>query len=208
MSLPWIIAFALLTLCVLVTAALVLGTLRRISGVLEQAEVRLRDVTLMGGSGPAGLEPGASLPTFRAETLDRDLVTDADLRGAPAVLLFLSSDCPPCRALAHELRRRSDVGIHLYVVLGRIDEARELRLTGLENILLQGDGQLSQAFKTRATPHAFVFDAAGALVAAGTPNTYDHLRNLTRGVLEGGGDAPSRIPSQEFSAVRGAQNGS
>lgn len=208
MSAPWIIAFGLLTLGVLVTAALVLGTLRQVSGVLEQAEVRLRDVVVMGGAGPGGLEPGASLPTFRAETLDRDLVTEADLRGVPAVLLFLSSDCPPCRALAHELQRRRDVGISLYVVLDGIDDARELRLIGLENILLQGDGQLSQAFKTRATPHAFVFDAAGALVAAGTPNTFDHLRNLARGVLEGGGDAPGRVPSHEFSAVRGAQNGS
>lgn len=94
MSTSWMLAFGMLAACVLAIALVVLGTLRRISGVLELAEARLAE--LPATRGPGGLEPGASLPAFTVERFGGGILTDEDLRGSPGLLLLISSTCPAC----------------------------------------------------------------------------------------------------------------
>jgi AhpC/TSA family len=187
---PWIVALCLLAACVLLTALIVLGALRRISAVLEQAEARLRDLPAVASSGPGGLEIGATLPAFEADRLGGVPVTDEQLRGTPATILFLSASCPPCAALARDLRRHPSHDESVYVVVSGPHDVEQLRLTEAQQVLIQRDGQLSEAFKTTATPHAFVFNSAGVLVAAGTPNSGAALRRLAAPVLGEGGGAP------------------
>ena len=189
MTVPWIVVLCLLSVCVLLTALVVLGALRRISSVLEQAEARLRDLPAEASSGPGGLELGATLPAFEADRLGGgDPLTDVELRGSPATILFLSASCPPCATLARDLRRQ-DRDESVYVVVSEPNDAEKLRLTEAQPVLIQRNGQLSEAFKTSATPHAFVFNSTGILVAAGTPNSGAALRRLAVTVLEEGGDA-------------------
>ena len=189
MTAPWIVVLCLLSACVLLTGLIVLGALRRISSVLEQAEARLRDVPVAASPGPGGLEIGATLPSFQADRLGGDSITDGDLRGSPATILFLSAACPPCATLARDVRRQRNRSEPVYVVVNDLNDATQLRLTEAQHVLIQRDGQLSEAFKTSATPHAFVFNSAGVLVAVGTPNSGAALDRLARPVLEEGGDA-------------------
>lgn len=199
MTAPWIVLLCLLSTCVLLTALVVLGALRRISAVLEQAEARLRDLPAVPSSGPGGLEIGATLPSFQADRLGGAPVTDEELRGNAATIVFLSASCPPCAALARDLRRHPSRDESVYVVVSEANDAEQLRLTEAQQVLIQRDGQVSEAFKTTATPHAFVFDRAGVLVAAGTPNSGAALRRLAAPVIEEGGDATGQEARETIS---------
>jgi hypothetical protein len=199
MTAPWILVLCFLSTCVLLIALVVLGALRRINAVLEQAEARLRDLPAAPSPGPGGLELGATLPSFQADRLGDALVTDEELRGNPATILFLSASCPPCAALARDLRRHPSRDESVYVVVTEPNDAEELRLTEAQQVLIQREGQLSEAFKTTATPHAFVFNGAGVLVAAGTPNSGAALRRLAAPVLEEGGDAAGQEAMETIS---------
>jgi glutaredoxin-related protein len=200
MTAPWIVVLCLLSTCVLLTALVVLGALRRISAVLEQAEARLRDLPAAASAGPGGLVLGATLPAFEADRLGGgDPLTDAELRGSPATILFLSASCPPCATLARDLRRHPNRGESVYVVVSEANDAKELRLTEAQPVLIQRNGQLSEAFKATATPHAFVFNSAGILVAAGTPNSGAALRRLAAPALEEGGDAAGQEAMETIS---------
>ncbi|MBA3736106.1 MAG: hypothetical protein H0W90_13080 [Actinobacteria bacterium] len=188
MSVPWIVAFATLAACVVVTALIVLGTLRRISGVLEQAEARLAEMppTL----GPGGLEPGSLLPGFAAQRFAGGFLTDEDLRGSPALLIFVSSSCPACAGLIRDLRRTgAGISIPHYLVTRDKEEVYSLGLETFGNVLMQPEYELSIAFRTSTTPHAFAIDRSGTIVAAETPNRLDQLRELVRPALGRGGDA-------------------
>ncbi len=188
MSVPWIVAFVVLAACVLVTALVVLGTVRRISGVLEQAEARLAD--LPPTRGPGGLEPGALLPVFEVQRFGGGSLTDADLRGSPALLVFVSSSCPACTGLIRGLRRdAAGISIASYLVARDEKEVYSLGLEGFANVLIQPEYELSIAFRTSTTPHAFAIDQSGTIVATDTPNRLDQLRELVRPALRRGGEA-------------------
>jgi hypothetical protein len=181
---PWTIAFVLLWLLVILVCLIVVGTLRRISGVLERAEA-LQDAPLT--TRPGGLQPGTPLPRFRAQRLNGGWVTDEDVRGSPALILFLSANCPPCQLLARELRRRHELGVPLYIALNERSDAKQLGLESLDDAVTQVEGDLARAFSTNTTPHAFAFDSKSTVVATGTPNTVKGLIELAAAAK--GGDA-------------------
>ncbi|MBA3736833.1 MAG: redoxin domain-containing protein [Actinobacteria bacterium] len=188
MSVPWITAFGVLSVCVLLIAVLLLGTLRRISGVLEQAEARLRDAP--HGPGPGGLEPGTALPAFRARRFDGGWTTDEDLRGSPALVVFASSTCPACSGLIQGLRRNgAELSIRSYVVVNSDEEVHALRLENVQNVLIQPDGELSIAFRTSTTPHAFAINRSGVIAAVSTPNNLSQLQELVPRAITRGGAA-------------------
>jgi malonyl CoA-acyl carrier protein transacylase len=106
--------------------------------------------------------------------------TAADLRGDNAVLVFLGADCPPCRALADDLRAARPPYLPSTLVLV-VDEGREATavIEGIDTeVIYQHGREVSQAFNSSATPHAFVIDRGGTVVATGTPNTLSALREL------------------------------
>ena len=180
---PWIAAYAGLWLVVVAVAALTLGVLRRIGAVLEAAEQALASTP---AAGPGGLEPGAHVPDFRAQRLDGGTFSEEDLPDGGAVIVFLSSDCPPCRSLAREIARRPPAELPFFLVVESEEEAAELGLDLADRVLVQPSRELSVAFRTSATPHAFVVDRDGVILANKTPNTVEGLRKLARPILRGG----------------------
>lgn len=190
MTTAWTIAFILLSICILCVALIVLGVLRRVSLVLEQAEARLGDAFATGAGGPGGLAIGSALPSFEVQRVGGGIVTDRDLRGRAATILFLTASCPPCEVVARDLRRIANSAIPIYIVANHLADVEALRLGSDQSVLIQTEGQLSAAFETSATPHAFVFGSDGLLKASGTPNSGSALRRLQESVsVEEGGDA-------------------
>lgn len=194
MSTPWLIAFLALWAVVLIEGMLVLGTFRRVAVVLEAAEGRLRELP---APGPGGLPIGAAVPPFAASTANGSAFSDADLRGKISLVLFLSSGCPPCGVLADELSDAEAIpGTRLLVVLNDRSECLELGLSSALPIAYQRNGEVSRAFQTTATPHAFLVDSRGVILASGTPNSRKALRDLVEESLEGGDRiaVPEEVP--------------
>jgi hypothetical protein len=178
MSAPWIAASIALWAVVVLLGLIVLGTLRRITIVLERAESHLR--TSPEGAGPGGLESGTKLPDFEGITLEGSPFTRDHVLGTPAVLVLLSRNCPACRALEKDLAERDLFGLEARViaVVGEHADAERLAtVTGLE-VVLQRDRSIARAFSSSATPHAFAIDASGVVIRSGTPNTFDALARL------------------------------
>jgi hypothetical protein len=185
MSGPWIAAWLALSTLVVITTFLVLGLLRRVSPLLEQAESALRSA----GSGPGplqGLPIGTELPQFEARDVRGSVITDADLAGTPAVVLFIDPGCGPCERLMAELRSgwAGEQGARLWVVTGNGHE-RELDLSGKATVLLQSDERVSRAFQTSITPHAFAIGIDGTIVNRDIPDSTDALVKLARQAREG-----------------------
>lgn len=179
MSSIWIAAFVALATLTLVTALATLGTLRRVTIALERAEERL--LGLGESVGPGGLAPGTFAPEFIAQDQRGEPFTSAELRQENSILLFLSADCAPCRALADELRKKPapPLSARLIVVIDQSTEAHALVERVEATVVYQRGRAVAQAFESRATPHAFVVDVTGAIVASSTPNTLAALRALT-----------------------------
>ncbi len=197
MSTPWIVAFVALASCLFLLALIFLGTLRRIVGVLEQAEARLVNAPL--SPGPGGLEPGTQLPPFQVRRLEGGWLGDDDVRGAPAAFVFLSSSCPACTGLVRDLRRGARLPLTVYVIVSGEEEAQSLGLSALPDVLIQPENELSIAFRTSTTPHAFAVGIDGTIIATSTPNSLDQLQELIRPPLEEGGEVA--LP-QELNALR------
>lgn len=178
----WIVAFTGLSLLVALTVLALVGTLRRISSVLEQAEEYLRTFSPQ----LRGLPPGAPVPEFEAETEEGARFSAADLQGTASVVLFLSSGCPPCRMLAAELSPSAvgELSSELHIVLTHRSEADELGLAEKLSVIYQDNRELSRAFQSNATPHAFAVDASGTVVASGTPSSLSQLREIAESVIQ------------------------
>jgi hypothetical protein len=192
-STPWIVAFGFLSACVTLVALVLLGTLRRISAVLEQAEARLRE--MQTSAGPGGLESGSRLPVFRVQRFAGGWVSDDDLRGSAFLVVFVSSSCPACSELVRGIRRSGgDFALPTYIVVSSPEEVHLLGLDETRNVLIQADGDLSRAFRTTTTPHAFAFDSTGIVAAASTPNTLRQLEELVQNALRPeGGDSGHKL---------------
>jgi len=172
---PWIAGFVALWVVTLLTATLVLGLLRRVNTVLDAAEKRLADS--MAGTGFGGAPPGTTIGPFEA-ALNGATVSSNEL--FPAILVFMSSDCEPCQALAGELgkvgERVEDVPV--YAVFDDTPAAREFPLPTNVRVLYQRERAVSEAFETTATPQAFAIDATATVVERTIPGTAKHVREL------------------------------
>lgn len=186
MSAPWIVAFAVTWAVVAVLAVLVLGLLRRITGVLELAESRLSELP----TGPAigGAAPGTAIRPFTIKAADAQTTVEF-LRlqeSAPAIYLFMNSSCRPCKRLANELgRHHESIGdVPLYVILNEGEE--EFGLTPGPHVFSQSDREASEAFMNDATPQAFLVDRGNRVVEKSIPNAIEDLRQLARKAPKGG----------------------
>lgn len=178
MTAPWVVAFALLWVVVLLVAVLVLGMFRRAVNVLEQAESRFKASTMDSVMG--GLPPGSRVPDFEMVDHDGALILFSDHPLGPAVYVFLSIDCEPCHALLDNIRRE---GLHVgpvafVAVIDDISQGRALELPEGIRPIYQRAGSVSSAFQTTATPHAFAVDRNGVVVDVTIPNSVDDLVRL------------------------------
>ncbi len=82
-----------------------------------------------------------------------------------------------------------ELSIPSYVVVTSHSEVHSLGLEEVENVLVQRERELSIAFMTSTTPHAFAIDRSGMIVANSTPNTLSQLQELAQPAVTRGGDA-------------------
>jgi hypothetical protein len=205
MSTTWTIAYFVLAFGVVLLALLVLGLFRRISFVLEQAEARLASASSATAAPSGGISPGTEVPIASGSRPDGSRFSTGELTGHRSIVLFLSSTCAPCEALARELRRRRRelLPADLVVVVHDEIEHDALRLNGL-NVVYQPDFALTKAFDTAATPHAFALNRERVVVAASTPNTFHLLRRLAETIptdendsrVAAGGNSGERIETK------------
>lgn len=185
MSSIWIAAFAALCTVVVVLALIVLGTLRRLLPVIEQAEAALAARTSHGG-----LERGALVPAFAADEIRGSVFTEADLEGERSVVLFLSPSCKACEGLVADLKAGSvpDLGAPLVVLSDDRRQADEFVVTPAVTVVVQNERSVADVFDSNVTPHAFVIGARREVEASGITSDWKSLRRLLEEVPTEGGD--------------------
>jgi hypothetical protein len=176
---PWIVAYGVLAAVVLVVAVLMLGVLRRVVPLLENVEAGSQAML------PAGLPLGSRVPEFVALAPDGSPFDESDLGDDPAVLLFIGAGCPPCEALAAEVRAHERRFPARVVAIAVDTEANRDFLSGLPLEVAYHDGSVTRAFETSAMPHAFAI-SGGAVMRAAVPHTVADLGALALAALKGG----------------------
>lgn len=179
----WIGAFIALWALVVVVGLLLLGTLRRITPVLERAEESFQTASSISFG---GLAVGARVPSFAATTVSGESFNDADLLGTKTVVLFLGPSCRACERFVKDLGagRAPHIAAQLVVVTDDAESASALARATEVTVLVDHDRALAEAFDARLVPRAFVVDGRGSVLAEGRPNEWDELERL---IAEGGG---------------------
>ena len=181
MSALWSALIVVLLVCVATLSVGYVLLSQRVVAVLSRMEAWLVTPHLR----PPGLGAGARVHSFTAVRQDGVTVNEQILLGHPSVVLFVKADCAICRKLSRRLtRRRLDdltLGGPVYVVVRNEQERDALALDPGLHILFQEDGTVSWAFRSTATPQAFLIDADGIVVAVGFPNSLRDLKQLVTG---------------------------
>jgi hypothetical protein len=169
---PWLVAFVVLWALVLLLGVLVLGVLRRVAPILDRLEEQQQTVPGFG------LPAGTRVPAFEARDREGKAV-DADAIPRPGIVLFLEPGCRPCEKLVKELRSGAVKldGVPLVFVAPDTDEGREL-VPPIGLLMLQTGRDISRAFQTSVTPHAFLIDADGRLSNQTIPESIADLNFL------------------------------
>jgi hypothetical protein len=185
----FLLTLVLALLVAIVAASRQVGELRRESARLTarverlQEEVRLAAVRSSAVSASAvgglGLPLGAEAPSFELPRLEGDRASLASLReaGLPVLLIFSSAHCPACAHLWPDIARwqKAHAGLlTIAAICGGPSQVIEMKLIGLEvqNVLLQADTAVSDAYNLSLTPSAVVVGADGRIespVAEGVP---------------------------------------
>ncbi len=183
MDTPWLISYIVLWLIVLALGLLVLLLYRQLGIMyLGSAEGVSRD----------GIDKGATAPDFALTDQYGNPQRLSDYRGRPALLLFGSPHCSPCRTLMPQLhewaRAHPEVGV---VWLNAASEEESLKFVSELGATLPvapytPESKLMDRYKVRVTPFMFLLDEKGVVRAKGLANTKSGL-DLYYKELRGGG---------------------
>jgi thiol-disulfide isomerase/thioredoxin len=186
MTAPWIAAFAVLSVLVLLLAVLQLGLLRRIDAVLDRAESRLG--RLPSEEDELGVSAGTRISPFEVVDGHGQVISSSTLLGHPALFLFLSPGCAPCRSLVEELNEDATFDPPTLIVAFLPDSpaGKALQMPSSLTVLYDRNGSVSQAFGSRALPQAFAVDGEGVVAAREVPGSVADLERLARLLTEGG----------------------
>jgi len=140
--------------------------------VREQAALRARVDHLEAAAAPlhldSGLAVGRRAPTWSITTPSGEVVTSASLAGRRHVLVFADADCRACDGLVPGVVRASTQGaLPPVVIVGRGDAASMPASWRAATAGVEHDDEMSVAFDVEVTPHVFVVDDGGAVVAQG-----------------------------------------
>ncbi len=188
MTTPWILAFAVLWGTVLFTVLVLLGLLRRVSGVLERLEAvkNVNDLEL-------GAPVMSAVQPFDLFDRSGERVPWSEFVRGTTILLFMSSDCPACDLLAEEF---VDVGpnvesVPLIAVMDRSTDGTQPALRSSLRVLYERAGAATHAFGNRATPQAYVIDESGVVLDRRVPRSLADLREMALFQRKGGESAKS-----------------
>ncbi len=133
-----------------------------------------------------GLPVGERAPHFTAPDLAGRVVSLADFRGLPLLLIFGSPNCAPCRKLIPDLnllaRQQGEELRVLFLSRGEVEEARRFasELDVQVPVATHPDDDLPDKYRARVTPFAFLIDGEGVIRAKGLANNREHLEMLLR----------------------------
>lgn len=135
----------------------------------QQGRLLLRLDAIEGLGERPGLALGTAAPSFSLPSLSEHTVTLEALvaAGRPVMTIFIAPDCGPCNALLPEVARwqrdyREILRIALISrgdVAANRERAKEHRL---EEVLIQQDGEVSEAYRAEATPSAVRAETGGS----------------------------------------------
>jgi methylamine dehydrogenase accessory protein MauD len=177
MSGPWLASYIVLWGVVLFQGAIIFVLLRQL-GLMYMGSAQ--------GVARDGLAAGERAPEFALPDLAGRLVSLADFRGRPLLLVFGSTTCAPCRGLIPDLnvftRERAAELQVLYLSRSEPEETQRFvsELDVRVPVAIHSDHELPDKYKARVTPFAFVIDAEGVVQAKGLANNREHLEQLLR----------------------------
>jgi hypothetical protein len=172
-SAPWIAAFAVLWLTVLVLVFVVSGIVRRFGGVLEAVEQRLSAPMEFGAAVNSRISP------FQVADAAGHAVVFEQLVREPTLLLVLSNHCSACTALVEQLDGAGQsVGGMPFVVVTNAEP--EAPYPPALPVLFDPNGAATKALDNRATPQAYVLDPTGLVLARNVPKSLRDLEEMAR----------------------------
>ncbi|MDQ5822185.1 MAG: hypothetical protein M3540_12160 [Actinomycetota bacterium] len=177
----WITAFACLWLVVMVVAVILLGYLRRVTAILERAEIAVTSGQVNFGAARVGMQVG------QFEVLDSTghRVASDDLLASEAIYVLLHSGCDPCRHLAAKLHGLQLDGVPVIAVIDDTPAGREFDLPEHLRNLFDPDGSIGTAFKSGGTPQAFAIAAGGVVRDMIVPGSVADIEQLARSLRRG-----------------------
>jgi hypothetical protein len=175
-TVPWIVAFAVLWVVVLLLLLVVLGLLRRVSEALERSASALTvdDVAV-------GAPLLSTIAPFDLVNADGQTVRFPALLPRTSIVLFVGSDCPACEVLLEQLSEVGGAvdGVPLLVVVeGLTTNAGRARLPAGLRVFGQRGLEASDAFNNRATPQAYTVDVDGVVLERRVPGALAYLREM------------------------------
>ena len=155
--------------------------------VRELAALRGRVEALEDETGPVhladGLPVGAAAPSWQLASRDGAAVSSSAMRGKRHLVLFADAECRACDALVPEVieAAASDRLVPVAIVGRGTASATPAAWVPVDGRVIVGVEQgveVSEAFRTEVSPHAFVVDEGGFVAAQGGPLTLDDVRAL------------------------------
>ena len=164
-ALGWV-ALAVLALLVVWLGLALVGLVR------AQVALRLRVERLESAAEPVrvdgGIAVGRRAPSWSITTPAGDVVTSASMSGTRHLVVFADADCRACDDLVPDVVHASRIGsFPPVVIVGRGDAAAMPSSWRAATAGVEHDDDVSAAFDVEVTPHVFVVDDGGAVVAQG-----------------------------------------
>jgi len=152
--------------------------------IRTQAGLRARIEDLEASIGPirleGGLPVGRTAPDWQIETADGSLGA-ASLAGRRHVLLFADTTCRACDDVVPEAVAAAATGtLPPVIVIARAEDAAMPGSWGGPRTGVEHAGEVSDAFHVDVSPHLFVIDEGGAIVAQGGAATIADVEALVR----------------------------
>ncbi len=158
--------------------------------VRELASLRARVAALEeDAAGPVrladGLAVGTPAPAWSVATTGGGDASSASMRGARHLILFADAECRACDDLVPAVvEAASNDRLPPTVVVGGGDATsiptawRSASGPGTVIVGVEREQEVSNAFGTEVSPHAFVVDEGGFIAAQGGPLTLDDVHEL------------------------------
>jgi hypothetical protein len=174
----WVVA-ALLAIAVVWLGLATVGLVREVSALREEVAALGATATIhLDG----GLPVGAREPGWAIET-DTGVAGADTLSGLRHLVVFADAGCESCAGLLPELARAAAAGVvPTVVVVGRAGDTVPATWRGARVVAgTERDRSVSDAFGVEVSPHVFVIDEGGAIVAQGGAVTLADVERLVHG---------------------------
>ena len=175
----WIVVVLLFALVLWLGFALI-ALIRTQAGLrarIEDLEASIAPIRLDGG-----LPVGRIAPDWEIAAADGGSLAAASLAGTRHLLLFADTSCRACdEVVPAAVAAAADGTLPPVVVIARDEDGAEMPSswggpwTGVEH-----QGEVSAAFRVDVSPHLFVIDEGGAIVAQGGAATLADVEALVR----------------------------